>query len=63
VQLGLSKKQPAFIEKYEAIIYGGKSVDEADVKEAGYEGKQLLGILKEKKKRTYFYYRVRVYLD
>ena len=63
VQLGLSKKQPAFIEKYEAIIYGGKSADEADVKEAGYEGKQLLGILKEKKKRTYFYYRVRVYLD
>ena len=44
VQLGLSKKQPAFIEKYEAIIYGGKSADEADVKEAGYEGKQLLGI-------------------
>ncbi|MDE7131741.1 MAG: transglutaminase domain-containing protein [Lachnospiraceae bacterium] len=63
VQLDLSKKEPAFIEKYEAIIYGGKSADEADVKEAGYEGKQLLGILKAKKKRTYFYYRVRVYLD
>lgn len=63
VQLGLAKKQPAFIEKYEAIIYGGKSADEADVKEAGYEGKQLLGILKEKKKRTFFYYRVKVIIN
>lgn len=63
LQLGLSKKPPAFIEKYEAIIYGGKSAAEEDVMDARYEGKQLLGILKEKKKRTYLYYRARVYLD
>lgn len=62
-ELGLSKKQPAFLEMYEALIYGEKSVDEASLKEAGDEEKQLLAILKEKKKKTYFYYRVRVYFD
>lgn len=62
-ELGLAKKQPAFLEMYEALIYGEKSVDEAALKEAGAEEKQLLAILQEKKKRTYFYYCVRVYFD
>lgn len=62
-ELGFAKKQPAFLEMYEALIYGEKSVDEAALKEAGAEEKQLLAILQEKKKRTYFYYRVRVYFD
>lgn len=48
---------------YEALIYGEKSVDEADVKAAECEEKQFLAVLKEKKKKTYFYYCVRVYFD
>ncbi len=62
-ELVLSENQPAFLETYEALIYGEKSVDEADVKEAECEEKQFLAILKEKKKKTYFYYCVRVYFD
>ena len=62
-ELVLSENQPAFLEMYEALIYGEKSVDEADVKEAECEEKQFLAILKEKKKKTYFYYCVRVYFD
>lgn len=60
-ELGLSEKQLLFIEKYEALLYGGKDIDETAVREAGDEGKRLLLLLKEKKKRTYFYYRARVH--
>lgn len=59
---GFLKEQLLFIERYEALIYGGKDVDETAVKEAGEEGKRLLLLLKEKKKRTYFYYRARVHI-
>lgn len=61
--LGLAKDQPAFIETYEAFLYGDKSVDEEDVRKAADEGRQLLAVLREKKKRTFFYYRVRMFWD
>ena len=57
LELGLKKEQLAFIEKYEALLYGEKCADETAVKEAGYEREQLLVLLKAKKKRTYLYYR------
>lgn len=60
---GPAKGQPAFIETYEALLYGGKSVDETDVRKAADEGRQLLAVLREKKKRTFFYYRVRMFWD
>ncbi|MCM1039054.1 MAG: transglutaminase-like domain-containing protein [Ruminococcus sp.] len=59
--LGIAEDELSFIEKYEALLYGEKSVEEETVAEAGNEGRKLLLLLKEKKKRTYFYYRARVY--
>lgn len=42
VQLGISGKELAFMEKYEALLYGEKRPDEAAVKEAEYEESSCL---------------------
>lgn len=51
-----------FTEKYESVIYGGKDVDEAMLRETVAEREELLGMLKEERRWLWLYCRVRLYL-
>lgn len=50
-----------FIENYENIVYGDKSVGKDMIEEARKEREQLLELLKEKKMWVYLYYRMRLH--
>lgn len=48
-----------FIESYEAVLYGGKEVKQEMITAAEKERELLLAELKRRKKRLYFYYKIR----
>lgn len=57
----LEKVSLQFIERYEEVVYGGKKVEKEMIVQAGEERRQLLSLLKKRKRKTYIFYRIQLF--
>ena len=51
-----------FLENYEGVVYGGKTADEEQIKEAVKDREGLLELLKQERKWVWICYRIRLCL-